>query len=223
MESTVRIWAIVPAAGAGRRMGRAKQTLPYRGSTLTAAVVRTLLNAGVEGVVVVTRTSLVDALDLPTDRRLQIAANDDASSEMIDSIRIGLSALAGDKPAGAQASTADGCTAPSPADGVLVVPGDMPDVASDAFCRCIDAYLADPCRIVIATHQGHRAHPIVFPFSMRSAIDRLDRGLNDLARQYPEMVRLIDIEDPAVTRDVDTAADYDDLLGSTPDGQTKPS
>ncbi|MHC4695866.1 MAG: NTP transferase domain-containing protein, partial [Planctomycetota bacterium] len=53
MNSTrakVRIWAIVPAAGRGRRMGGPKQVLPYHDSTITGAVVQTLIEADVFGV-----------------------------------------------------------------------------------------------------------------------------------------------------------------------------
>ncbi len=98
MNSTrakVRIWAIVPAAGRGRRMGGPKQVLPYRDSTIASTVVQTLIEADVVGVVVVTRTVLVNALRLPVDPRVTIALND-RESEMIHSIRIGLAGLAGE-------------------------------------------------------------------------------------------------------------------------------
>ncbi|MEK7328911.1 MAG: NTP transferase domain-containing protein, partial [Chloroflexota bacterium] len=87
------VYGIVPAAGLGRRMGRPKQTLPYWGSTITGRVVRTLLDAELDAVEVVPRSELVARLDLPSDKRLSVAVNDNASSQMIDSIRIGLSVL----------------------------------------------------------------------------------------------------------------------------------
>jgi CTP:molybdopterin cytidylyltransferase MocA len=79
-------------------MGTAKQTLPYAGSTMTAAAVRTVLDAGVHRAIVVTRSRIVDALQLPNDARVIIAINDDPDGEMIDSVRIGLDALASSQP-----------------------------------------------------------------------------------------------------------------------------
>ncbi len=188
-------WAIVPAAGLGRRIGLPKQTLPYRGETLAGNVTRTLLRAGVDGLVVVTRTRLVSTLGLPDDPRVKIAFNDREDSEMIDSIRIGLAALAGQQVA-----------------GVIVVPADMPTLSVDTCRKCMAAYAADPQRIVIATLSAHRGHPIIFPFSLRAAVDQLDGGLNQLPRQYPERVHLLQVDDPGVTRDVDALADYDALM-----------
>jgi molybdenum cofactor cytidylyltransferase len=198
-ERKARVWAIVPAAGAGRRMGGPKQVLPFRGSTLTGRVVHTLLEADVDVVVVVTRAALVDALKLPDDPRVAIALND-TESEMIDSIRIGLVKLAEKAKPGSITAA-----------GIMVVPGDMPALSTSTCRRCIDVFRDDPCRIVIAVHSGRRGHPIIFPNSMREAVDGLEGGLNELPRMYRERVRQVDVADPGVARDVDTVADYDSL------------
>ncbi len=192
-----RVWAIVPAAGTGRRMGAAKQALAFRHSTLTGTVVRTLLDAGVDGIVVVTRTPLVAALALPDDPRVEVGINDDAGTEMIDSIRIGLSLLA-DRGAGS-------------ADGVVVVPADVPAVSTETCRRCIGAFAADPARIVIAACGTRRGHPIIFPFALRDVIDHLDGGLNELPRRLPDSVEVVETADKGVARDVDTPEDYDRL------------
>ncbi|RME39327.1 MAG: nucleotidyltransferase family protein [Planctomycetota bacterium] len=92
-RGAICIWGIVPAAGYGRRMGQPKQTLPFAGSTVTGTVVRTLLAAGVDGLIVVTRRALRIDLDLPADPRIVVCFNEDADSEMIDSIRLGLRTL----------------------------------------------------------------------------------------------------------------------------------
>ncbi len=200
----VRVWAIIPAAGTGQRMGGPKQALPYRGATLTGTVVRTLLDAGAAGIVVVTRTVLVDALKLPDDPRVTITLND-ADSQMIDSIRVGLGTLADQViPSGDDAR---------PNAGVMVVPGDMPTLTADTCRRCIDAYKGDPRRVVIAAYSRRRGHPIIFPLSKRDVVDRLEGGLNELPRRVPKCVHLVEVDDPGVACDVDTAADYDSLRG----------
>ncbi len=212
MDRTVRIWAIVPAAGLGRRMGGPKQTLSFRGSTLAGTVTRTLLAAGVDSLVVVTRTPLVSELELPDDTRVRIAFNDNDAAEMIDSVRIGLTAIVDEQSRGGEATVAinetESASAPT---GVLVVPADMPTVSVDTCRKCIGAYVADPQRIVIATHAARRGHPIIFPLSLRAALDRLSGGLNELPRQSPERVHLVEVDDPGATRDVDALTDYESL------------
>jgi len=194
----IRVWGIVPAAGLSRRMGRPKQTLGFAGTTVVGSTVQTLLAAGLGGVVVVTRSELAGKLQLPADARVQITFNDDSDSEMIDSIRMGLSVLAGFRP--------------GVRDGVMIVPGDMPEIRSETCKECAAAFVADPRRIVIATCATGRGHPLVFPLAMRPALDGLNGGLNLLPRRYPDHVCLLPVDDPGTCADVDSLDDYRRLL-----------
>ncbi len=211
----VPIWAIIPAAGLGRRMGRPKQTLTYGGSTLTGTVARCLLKAGVDRVVVVTRASFVSALGLPDDARVQFALNEIADSDMIDSIRIGLATIA----VATTANRSD-AFAMDPNVGVLVVPGDMPLLSVKVFRKCMHAFETDPCRIVVATNGQRRGHPIVFPLALHSAVNRLHGGLNELPRRHANRVYLVENDDPAVTRDVDSPDEYEELLSQNSNDKT---
>jgi len=200
----VRVWGLVPAAGMSRRMGRPKQLLPFGDSTIVGTVARTLLDTDLVGVVVVTRTELIDESDLPDDPRIILAINDDPNSEMIDSIRIGLATLAA---AGVDIDP------PRDVDGVMVVPADMPTLAVGHCRACSSAFRGDPSRIVIAACEGKRGHPMIFPFGLHTVVVRLEGGLRSLADQYPERVCLVEIDDPGVTRDIDTPDDYGRLDG----------
>jgi CTP:molybdopterin cytidylyltransferase MocA len=190
----LRFWAVVPAAGFGRRMGCAKQTLPYGDSTMAATVVATLLAAGVDGVVVVTRTELREQLRLPDDPRVRIAINDAADSQMLDSVQIGLDAVGG--------------LSAAPDDGVVVIPADMPMLTAATIAACLAAYRAEPRRIVIAAHAGVRGHPVILPLALRGDVQRLDGGLNQLAHHRPELVRLVACDDARITDDVNTPVEY---------------
>lgn len=220
----VRICGIVPAAGLSRRMGTPKQTLPYRGSTFAGTVVRTLIDAGLAGVVVVTRTELVDALDMPDDPRVSVAINDDPNTEMIDSIRIGL-AIVARREGTATLSPDDGhlgTDAPPPVPsrlndrhsrfgtgGVLVVPVDMPALTARTCRACISAFMSDPGRIVIATYRGKRGHPIIFPSALGGTIEELEGGLRSLLERFPDRVAFVEADDPGITQDLDTAKDLE--------------
>jgi len=186
-------------------MGRPKQTLPYGGTTLVGMVTRTLLNAGVDRVVVVMRSNLIDSADLPPDPRVITAANDRQGAAMIDSVRVGLDRLAREMNVACDQETGNRVSIGS---GILVVPGDMPMLSAGACRVCIDAFAATPDHIIIATCQGRRGHPMIFPWSMRSAVDELDGGLNQLPDRYREQVRLVETGDSGVTRDIDTEDDY---------------
>ncbi len=196
------IFGIVPAAGMSRRMGTTKQTLLVGECTMTGRVARTMLDAMLTGVVVVTRSKLVDALDLPEDDRLFIAINDKVNTQMLDSIRTGIDYL-DDESSLAISDRADA--------GVLVIPGDMPTVSEAACLKCVDVFRDDPARIIIATCGGKRGHPIVFPLNMRESLCELAEGLNELASRFTNRVVQVDCGDPMILRDVDTPSDYAEL------------
>jgi CTP:molybdopterin cytidylyltransferase MocA len=216
-----RIAGIVPAAGMSRRMGRPKVTLPYRGGTMVGAVVRSLLDAEVDEVLVVTRPELAAQLDLPTNPRVETAINDDPASEMFDSIRIGLAATMS-RYRGRRSSTnasyyakpADGSGEPGDAlAGILVVPADMPDVAVDTYRMCLDLFQLDPGRIIIAGCDGRRGHPVVIPRALLATPDQRTGGpsIKELVDANRRLVRFVETNDAGVLRDVDTPGDYDAL------------
>ena len=221
----VQVFGIVPAAGSSRRMGRPKPSLPYGDSTMVGVVARTLLNVDLDGVVVVTRSELADALGLPSDPRIVIVYNDDANSEMIDSVRVGLTCLAelepsrgfptpfspGKPPIDNRQSTIDNPRRASAAVGVLIVPADMPAVRVETYRACLAAFAVDPESLVIAANDGRRGHPIIFPWSLRADVMGLHNGLRELTQIHADRVRLVETRDPGVTRDVNSPDDYERL------------
>lgn len=191
-SSAIDVWGVVPAAGLSRRMGFTKQTAAFGGSTPAATVAATLLEAGASGVVVVTRTELLEALKLPDDPQLRTVVNDVADSEMIDSIRIGMEAI--------HASTQE--------DGIMVIPADMPSVTIGACRRCIRAFRERPSRIVIAESGGRTGHPIIFSVALGPTIAQLDAGLSQLRHRHPDRVHFVAVDDPGVLNDLDTPGDF---------------
>jgi len=207
-----RVFAIVPAAGQGRRMGADKLLLDVAGRPLLLAVLEPLSAADIAGLVVVTRSDLADRLDscraydAPAGGRCSptLVYNDDPASEMIDSIRLGLSAWIGGGP---RSSASRPSTA---VDGILVCPADQPGIATADFNACITAFRAEPHRIVVATHHGRRGHPLIFPASLTDFVHSpaCDGGLRALREHHPERVMLVECTSPAVVRDIDTPDDY---------------
>ncbi|MCH7702448.1 MAG: nucleotidyltransferase family protein [Planctomycetes bacterium] len=208
-----RVFAIVPAAGQSHRMGRAKQLLDCGGRPMLFAVLEPLMAADVGGVALVTNRSIVERIDLieaggpclrtwvgESENDTFIVYNDDPSSEMIDSVRIGLSAW-------------DARESISPHDGFLVCPADHPDIPTSDFNQCIKAFIDNPNRIVIATRDGRRGHPIILPAELMTFVESpaCDGGLNALRQAFPDRVLQVATVSAAVTRDIDTPDDYEAL------------
>jgi molybdenum cofactor cytidylyltransferase len=196
-DGPTRIFAIVPAAGQSRRMGCDKQLLDVGGRPMLAAVVDSLFAAGVDRVVVVTRSDVAAKIGASLPSNTLIVPNDNPATEMIDSIRIGLDAWAGRERI-------------EESDGVVLVPGDQPGIAPACIQSCVAAFVRDPGRVVVATYQGRRGHPLIFSGSLIGFVrsSACDGGLRALPTVHADRVQAVECECHAVTRDVDCPDDY---------------
>ncbi len=199
-------------------MGTAKQLLDVGGRPMLLAVLEPLAAADVAGTAVVSRREILDALPddvtVPCDaqggpslqrwgheshRLLFAVLNEDPATEMIDSIRLGIAAWRRQAAIGEQ-------------DGFLICPGDQPGITTADINRCIRAFREQPDRIIIATREDRRGHPIIFPSSLAAFVESeaCDAGLNALPRQNADRVVAVSCASAAITRDIDTPGDYAD-------------
>lgn len=203
------VFAIVPAAGRSRRMGRCKQLIEIDGVPMLLAIVQQLAASRIAGVAIVTRPDIEEALRSHPLAAGQFPACGDGSSteiifaynpsddaEMIDSVRIGLQAWKQRESSGAS-------------NGLLVCPADHPGIISADFDACIAAFQAEPHRIIIAWRDGRRGHPIIFPASLVAVVQSpaCDDGLNALPRDHANLVREVPCRSPGVLTDIDTPDD----------------
>ncbi|MBX3395267.1 MAG: nucleotidyltransferase family protein [Phycisphaerae bacterium] len=198
------IFAIIAAAGRGRRMGRLKQLMPYRDGTMMDAVIDAVMETPVEGLVLVTNELIVGRFVENPDEDLLIAVNSDPRSEMIDSVRIGLRRLR-------EAFN------PRATDGVMILPGDQPEIRSGVLTTCAEDFRRprNAPGILIATYRGRRAHPAIFRMNVIEEIESWEsgHGLNELAKLHPELVRQSPIHSGPMPIDVNTPEDYERLRG----------
>ena len=180
--------AIVPAAGKAERFGGGKLAADVGGEPLLNRTLRSLLDGGVDHVVVVLapNTSL-PTVELLNDERVLRVVNPDPSRGMFSSIQIGLASAQGDP--------------------ILVLPGDMPFV-QPATVKKVLSEATRTGRIVSPRYQGRRGHPVAFPQRLRDGILKADAAstLNDALKEAGASLEL-DVEDQGIRRDVDLPGD----------------
>lgn len=211
-----RLGAVVLAAGAARRFGASKLTLPWGTTTVIGAAVRSVdaaLDRGAPIVVVVggahddaVRAAVRTALP---GSRITYVENADPSSGMLSSVQAGVRAIAGR------------------CDAFLLCQGDQPLVAPASIASVIRHWLLPPPaqaarpRIVLPKHEGRRGHPVLFDACLIPEILGLNpdsRGLREIVWRHDAAVREVPVNDPGVTADLDTFEDYERLrprFGST--------
>lgn len=192
-----RLFAVIPAAGRSRRMGRPKLLLPLGSGTIIGRLLETLTAAGIEAFVLVRPDD--EALRVETTKCGAVVVQPEPPPpEMRISVEHLLRAI-------------DEERSPRLDDGWLLIPADHPLLSPATLQKLSAVWQKSPARIVLPTCGGRRGHPALLPWSLASQVQDLpaDVGINHLIRQHPELVTEVPVDDPTVVMDIDTPEDYE--------------
>ena len=188
-----RICALVPAAGMSTRMGSPKQLLPFGGKTVLQTVVDTLLDANLDGILVVLGHRADAVRESLAERPVLFHLNPDYRKGMFSSILCGLSVLG------------------KSADAALIALGDQPNVRARVVRKVATAYRKGDWGIVVPVCRGKRGHPALVDLGRYlSEIRSLtgEDGLKPVMRGHPDDTLEVEVEDDGVLRDIDTPEEY---------------
>jgi len=193
--------AILPAAGASRRMGRPKLLLPYHGKPIVAGIVDALRSGGVNQIVLVTSPGDEELRTWARTADLTVAVNPDPQRGMLSSIREGIAAAGG-----AAALAARGET-------LLVSPADLPDLDAGTVAMLLARMAETGARLAVPVFRGKRGHPLAIAPTLIPEIDTLDTeiGLKQLHDRHEAELLEVVVEDPGAVQDVDTPEDMRSL------------
>lgn len=194
------IIGIVLAAGRSLRMGRPKAFLEFAGGTFLSRSMSSLAAGGCEAVVVVTGSP-----DHPEHEAIaraareagaSVAVNDDPESEQVDSLRAALRSV------------------PTRTRAVVVSPVDVPGIRAETVRSMIRRFRETGASLVVPTHGGARGHPILIASRLFPGIGSgdLPEGVRSLIRRHEAELQEVDVDDPNISVDVDTPAEYRELL-----------
>lgn len=189
------IVGIVLGAGLGERMGRRKQLLAYRESTLLGRAVAEAEASSLDRVIVVLGASAAEVEAALTLSRATVAHNSDYRRGNLSSLLTGVAA------AGVH-------------DAIVHLVGDMPGVDAELIDLVVGAWKEDRRPLAVTRYRDRIAHPFILAAVTTAKLDRLEE---------PKAIwRLIQGSDPAdvleieadrvAPIDVDTREDYERLL-----------
>lgn len=195
--------AIVLAAGRSTRMGESKALLPYPPGRepFVVHVANALAAGGTSRVVVVGRAD-DEALRRIVRTRIsgaRFVVNPDAEQGgPLSSLLAGLAAI--DDPAVL---------------AVMMTPVDAPRLDGGTVAALLAAFRAAPGRIVRAVHGGRHGHPVIFPRALFDELRSADpaRGAKAVVRAHEAEIRDVEVGNPGVLDDIDTADDYREIFG----------
>lgn len=104
---------------------------------------------------------------------------------------------------------------PPDAAGFLIYPVDYPLVKKSTVKALVEAFARNKKRIVSPHCMGRGGHPVVVPASLREEFLALgdDQPARDVIYKNKERVLRVEVDDPGISRDVDTIDDYAVVLG----------
>ncbi len=197
MKHAASIAAVVPAAGASRRMGRDKRLLAFPGGgTVLEATVALLRAGGVEAITVVLEPDS-PCRALAGLAGAALAVNPDPSRGMLSSIRVGLAAL------------------PAEAEAALIQPGDHPFAPPAAVAALCARHRAERPLLLAPSYAGRRGHPLLLARALFAEACACDDsvGLCQLLERRSAELRELAWEAPGGDDDLDRPEDLARLDG----------
>ncbi len=191
--------AVVLAAGSSSRMGTDnKLLLPYKNKPVIAAVVETIINAGIKDVIVVTGYEADHIKDALKNFEVQFTHNQHYADGMTSSIKQGIMAAKGN---GYMICLSD---------MVMITAADY-KLLSDAFQKRISLNLQ--C-IIMPWYKNKHGNPVIFSsFYKEMILQNLQpEGCKNIIQSNLQHLYMIEMATPHVLQDFDYPDDYKKLL-----------
>ena len=183
---------IVLAAGQSTRLGRPKALLAVGRETFLSQAVRVLGEGGAARIIVVVGDA-PEVRSAAESADVTVVVNPDPTSEQLVSLLIGLDAVSED------------------VDAVAVLPVDCPLVATESVKALAEAAARTAKPIVLPMYNGVGGHPVMLRRPFFDVVRRSTAadGLRGLIVDHGHDVEIINVSDPGILVDIDTAREYD--------------
>jgi molybdenum cofactor cytidylyltransferase len=180
------ISAIVLAAGKSTRMGQQKMLMPWGNTTVLGRVIRTLQDAGMEDIVLVTNSDILHSVEhLP----IRVMLNDDG--DMLSSMKAGVRIQ---KPA---------------AQATLICLGDQPQMEAGSVRSVCEAFVKSGANLVVPSYQMRRGHPWLAARALwEEMLGLQDASLREFLNAHSAEIEYVPVETPTILQDLDTPEDY---------------
>ena len=186
-----KIGCIIMASGLGIRFGGNKLMADFGGVPMVTHILNKATSC-FTNVVVVTRNEGV--LKLCKERDIKVIFHDLPYKS--DTVRLGIESL------------------DEKLDGAVFCPADQPFLSVDTLNKMIASATAEPQRIWRTSAQGVIGSPNYFPRNLFPELIALpeDNGGSYVCKKHPDLIKMLEIENPLEIKDIDTKETYEELL-----------
>ena len=193
--------AILLSAGESSRMGKPKALLDWSGVPLVVAQISSLVEGGVDRVIVVTGAHHDEIADaVPKGPHTAIVNNRRWTEGKTTSIKAGLSRLS------------DGCAT------IVLLAVDQPR-PSWVVERALNSHHESGRPVTSPRYDGHGGHPLLFDASLFDELSNISEereGVREVMKRHEEIMNRVYFENPVIRLDLNTPDDYEAALTSYP-------
>ncbi len=188
--------ALILAAGAASRMGKAKMLLPFGGSTILTHIITEVKAIKPVAISLVTGFFHEQIINSIPDKLVNIVYNKDWKLGMAGSIQTGLNALLHTYP---------------DLNRLFIVVSDQPFLHRGILQEMLDTQVRTGKRIVAAEYGGIKGTPVLFHKYYFETLQKLsgDRGARVILQQHPDDMATVAFS--LGDGDIDTPEDYERL------------
>jgi molybdenum cofactor cytidylyltransferase len=187
------ISGLILGAGASSRLGRPKQLLPYRNTTLLGWVTRQAQYAAALDEVIVVLGRAADEIRNQTDfGNAKVVENAAFTEGCASSYRAGIGAL------------------DPRSEALMILLGDQPGISPYIIDRMAEEWRERDSEVMLASYRGRKGHPMIFAKSMFDKLIALhgDKAAWKLVDANLKTLREVAFDLP-FPQDIDTQEDYE--------------
>lgn len=194
----MKILGVVIGAGEGRRIGRIKQLLPWKNSTILGTIIDVLKDTNLEKVYIVLgheKEKIFESIKPLLTDKFEVIFNERYKDGMLTSIQEAVKRI------------------PEEFSGFMVFLGDQPFIKKETVNKVVERVKAKDYPIVVSCFKGERGHPTYVSIDFKEKILSLDpkkEGLREIIYDARNKNLVLDFEtdDEDVIKDIDTFEDY---------------
>ncbi|MDD2866187.1 MAG: nucleotidyltransferase family protein [Candidatus Omnitrophica bacterium] len=192
---------IVLAAGASSRFGSPKPLARIHSRPLIALLSEQLLKTQLEEILVVLGAD-ADAIRpcVCSDPRIKCVFNESFKRGQTSSFKKGLQAISGE------------------ADGVLLLPADVPFVRPETINTIIETFSKNPFSILVPTYKGQGGHPPVFSKTLFAEFGKLsdEAPLSTVQQIHASEILRLPVSDEGILLSFNTPQEFEKIRKKIP-------
>lgn len=194
----MKIAGILLASGESKRMGRIKQLLPWKNSTILGTIIETLKDVVLDKVYIVLgyeKEKILENISKQLTEKFEVIFNDNYKKGMLTSIQEAVKRI------------------PDEFYGFVVFLVDQPFIKKQTINKLIDRVKLKDYPIVVSCYKQERGHPTFVSLELKEKVLSLDpekEGLREIIYDLrnKNLVLAFETDDEDVIKDIDTFEDY---------------